>query len=50
MSTDTLTVEVSGDSDKINAFVNLARNFGLMQVARTGAVALAREMIVQKVV
>jgi acetolactate synthase-1/3 small subunit len=49
MSIDTLTVEVSGDSDKINAFVNLARNFGLMQVARTGAAALAREMIIQKV-
>jgi acetolactate synthase-1/3 small subunit len=48
MSTETLTVEVSGDSDKINAFVNLARNYGLMKVARTGAVALAREMTVQK--
>jgi acetolactate synthase-1/3 small subunit len=49
MSTETLTVEVSGDSDKINAFVNLARNYGLMKVARTGAVALAREMVSQKV-
>jgi len=36
-------VEVSGDSDKINAFIDLARNFGLKKVARTGAVALARE-------
>lgn len=49
LSPDTLTVEVSGDSDKINAFVNLARNFGLKKVARTGAVALAREMITQRV-
>ena len=49
MSTETLTVEVSGDSDKIDAFVNLARYYGLMKVARTGAVALAREMVVQKV-
>lgn len=48
LSADTLTVEVSGDSDKINAFVNLARNFGLKRVARTGAVALAREMISQR--
>jgi acetolactate synthase-1/3 small subunit len=48
LSPDTLTVEVSGDSDKINAFVNLARNFGLKKVARTGAVALAREMITQR--
>ena len=44
MSADTLTVEISGDSDKINAFIDLARNFGLKKVARTGAVALAREM------
>jgi acetolactate synthase-1/3 small subunit len=44
MSPDTLTVEISGDSDKINAFIDLARNFGLKKVARTGAVALAREM------
>jgi acetolactate synthase I/III small subunit len=49
ISSDTLTVEVSGDSDKVNAFVNLARNFGLKKVARTGAAALAREMITQKV-
>lgn len=44
MSTDTLTVEISGDSDKINAFIDLAKNFGLKKVARTGAVALAREI------
>jgi acetolactate synthase-1/3 small subunit len=50
LSPDTLTVEVSGDSDKINAFVNLARNFGLKKVARTGAVALAREMITERVI
>jgi acetolactate synthase-1/3 small subunit len=49
LSPDTLTVEVSGDSDKINAFVNLTRNFGLKKVARTGTVALAREMITQRV-
>jgi acetolactate synthase-1/3 small subunit len=44
ISTDTLTVEVSGDPDKINAFIKIAKNYGLMQVARTGAVALPREM------
>jgi len=49
LSPDTLTVEISGDSDKINAFVNLARNFGLKKVARTGAAALGREMITQRV-
>jgi acetolactate synthase-1/3 small subunit len=49
MSPDTLTVEVSGDSDKINAFVSLSRDFGLKKVARTGAVALPREMITERV-
>lgn len=44
VSPDTLTVEVSGDPDKINAFIKLAKNYGLTQVARTGAVALSREM------
>jgi len=48
MSTDTLTAEVSGDSDKINAFVDLARNFGLKKVARTGAVALPREITAKR--
>jgi len=48
MSPETLTVEVSGDSDKINAFIDLARNFGLKKVARTGTVALAREMIAKR--
>jgi acetolactate synthase-1/3 small subunit len=49
LSSETVTVEVSGDSDKINAFVNLTRNFGLKKVARTGAVALAREMMTERV-
>jgi acetolactate synthase-1/3 small subunit len=44
VSADTLTVEVSGAPDKINAFIRLARSFGLSEVARTGAVALSREM------
>jgi acetolactate synthase-1/3 small subunit len=44
VSPDTLTVEVSGDPDKINAFINLAKNYGLKEVARTGAVALSRVM------
>lgn len=48
MSSDAVTVEISGDADKINAFIDLARNFGLKQVARTGAVALAREMTAKR--
>jgi acetolactate synthase-1/3 small subunit len=44
VSPETLTVEVSGDPDKINAFITMARNYGLKEVARTGAVALTRAM------
>jgi len=44
VSPETITVEVSGDPDKINAFINMARDYGLKEVARTGAVALSRTM------
>ena len=44
VSPETLTVEISGDPDKINAFIKLGKNYGLTQVARTGSVALSREM------
>jgi acetolactate synthase-1/3 small subunit len=43
LSDDTIIVEASGDSDKINAFIELSRNFGLKEVARTGLTALSRE-------
>jgi acetolactate synthase-1/3 small subunit len=34
--------EVTGSSDKIDTFVNLMREVGLVEVARTGIVAIAR--------
>lgn len=43
LSDDSMIVEASGDSDKVNAFVELCRNFGLKEVARTGITALSRE-------
>ena len=42
LSDDSIIVEASGDSDKINAFIELSRNFGLKEVARTGLTALPR--------
>ncbi|MBS7626627.1 acetolactate synthase small subunit [Candidatus Bathyarchaeota archaeon] len=35
-------VEIVGSKDKIDAFINLTRDFGLMEVARTGETALIR--------
>jgi acetolactate synthase-1/3 small subunit len=43
LSDDCMIVETSGDSDKIDAFIELSRNFGLKEVARTGITALSRE-------
>ena len=36
-------IEVSGNEDKINAFINLLRPMGIKKIARTGALALFRE-------
>ena len=43
LSDDSIIVEASGDSDKIDAFIELSRGFGLKEVARTGLTALSRE-------
>ena len=36
-------IEVSGNEDKINAFINLLKPMGIKKIARTGALALLRE-------
>jgi acetolactate synthase-1/3 small subunit len=42
VSPDSLIVEMTGDSDKINAFIDLSRSFGIKELARTGVTALPR--------
>jgi acetolactate synthase I/III small subunit len=44
VSTDELTLEVTGDHGKIQAIVNLLQRFGIKEFARTGTVALRRSM------
>ncbi|MBI2852432.1 MAG: acetolactate synthase small subunit [Chloroflexi bacterium] len=39
---DSVTVEVTGDEDKIDSLCNLLRGFGIKELARTGRIALAR--------
>ena len=39
---ESFVFEVTGGSDKIDTFVNLMREVGLVEVARTGIVAIAR--------
>ncbi len=43
ISPKTLTIEVTGREDKIDAAIGMLRGFGLREVARTGSVALRRE-------
>jgi len=42
VSQDSLIVEITGDSDKVDAFIDLSRPFGLKEIARTGITALIR--------
>ena len=42
VSTDSLTVEITGTPDKIDAFLNLMQTTGVIELARTGITALAR--------
>lgn len=43
VSTDTYTIEITGDDEKIEAFINLIRPFGIKEMARTGTLAMVRE-------
>jgi len=42
VSKDTLSVEITGDTDKVDAFINLVRSLGIKEVARTGVTAIQR--------
>ncbi|MGN6708843.1 MAG: hypothetical protein ACTHKF_05790 [Candidatus Nitrosocosmicus sp.] len=42
ISSETITVELIGTPDKIDAFKALVSNYGIIQVARTGVSALPR--------
>ena len=42
ISNETITVEIIGTPDKIDAFKNLVSSYGIIQVARTGVSALPR--------
>ena len=39
---NSLTVEVTGDEDKVNSLLELLRDFGVKELSRTGRIALTR--------
>jgi acetolactate synthase-1/3 small subunit len=43
LSPNSMTVEVTGNDDKINAMIGMLKPFGIREMARTGVVALLRE-------
>ncbi|MGZ7109451.1 MAG: acetolactate synthase small subunit, partial [Methanobacterium sp.] len=42
VSPETLTVEMTGESDKIEALIDLVKTFGIKEIARTGPTAMSR--------
>ncbi len=39
---DSLTIEITGDEDKVDSLINLLRPFGIKEIARTGRIAMIR--------
>jgi len=42
VAADSLTIEITGDEDKINSMLRLLRGFGIREIARTGRIAMVR--------
>ncbi|MDO5516289.1 MAG: acetolactate synthase small subunit [Clostridium sp.] len=42
LSTDTLTIELTGDEEKISALIKLMKEYGIEELVRTGVTALQR--------
>lgn len=42
LSSDTLTIELTGDESKVSALINLMEEYGIEELARTGVTALQR--------
>lgn len=43
ISPRTYTLELTGDLEKVTAFIELLRQYGIKEIARTGTVSMARE-------
>jgi acetolactate synthase-1/3 small subunit len=45
VASDSLTIEITGDEDKIESMLKLLRGFGVKEIARTGRVAMVRGVL-----
>ncbi len=42
VASDSVTIEITGDEEKINSLLNLLRSFGIKEITRTGRIAMTR--------
>jgi acetolactate synthase-1/3 small subunit len=42
VSPDSVTIEITGDEDKISSLIDLLKGFGIKEIARTGRLAMVR--------
>ena len=42
VASDSLTIEITGDEDKVDSLLKLIRGFGVREIARTGRIAMVR--------
>ena len=42
VASDSVTVEVTGDEEKVNSLLGLLRGFGIKEIVRTGRIAMVR--------
>jgi acetolactate synthase-1/3 small subunit len=42
VASDSLTIEITGDEDKVDSLLKLVRGFGIREIARTGRIAMVR--------
>jgi acetolactate synthase-1/3 small subunit len=47
VAADSLTVEVTGDEDKVNSLIELLHSFGIKEIVRTGRIALTRGSVIR---
>ena len=42
VNSNTYTIEITGDENKLNGFIELLRPFGIKEMVRSGKIALSR--------